>query len=76
MASDPIDLAARAVEQKAAQRFVAQVQLGRPDRVAMLDVPADITADELLGLMGAVSQTRQRIAAQSGRGRLLIPTVD
>ncbi len=60
----------------APERFIAQVQLGSSDRIALLDVPADLTDQELIGLVGSlltVGRT-QLIARRAGaRSRLLVP---
>ncbi len=74
---DAVDQAIAAAAQPLQQRFRAQVALGGPDRVAAFDLPADLTDEELLGLIsGLARELRAQIATQRAQGprpRLLVP---
>lgn len=71
---DAIDAAIVAMEPKQ-QRVQATVRLlGRADRLVALDLPADITDLEWLGLIGAVLGLGDQIRAQRPTSRLVLPS--
>ena len=71
---DAIDAAIAAAE-PTQQRVQGTVNLlNRPDRLVALDLPADITDLEWLGLIGALLSLRDQIAAQRPGSRILLPS--
>lgn len=75
--TDPIDRAVAAVEASppiAEQRTQAQISLlGRRDRVALLNLPADVSDLELLALFGAILQIGDGLRAQRPASRIVGP---
>lgn len=57
------------------QRVQATVALlGRKDRPVALDLPADVTDIEWLGLIGALLSLGDQIRAQRPQSRLVLPS--
>jgi hypothetical protein len=74
---DQIGQAIASAKVKAAEPFRVSIELGSLGRVAVLLVPEDASADELLSIVGAISgQLSQVLAAKRVQGpkpRILVP---
>ncbi len=77
MSHDVVGRAIAAAAHPVQQRFRGQIVLGQ-GRVALVDLPADITDEELLVLVSALARdARQQIASHrepSPLARLVVPT--